>query len=270
MKTLLSKGHEDLSFLSRLLMLPTESYLLANMAGTDVELIHQARDFVKQQLALACEDLLNNYYQKYHTTSAYQYNQQAVGQRSIKNSCLAYLLETGKAQYQDLAYQQFSASQNMTDTMGALAALNNHDCKQREQALEAFYKKWQKEALVVNKWLGLQAISSLPQTLDKVKALLQHPGFDILNPNNCYALLGGFGANTYRFHANGEGYQFMADQVITIDKNNSLVAGRLIQPLTRWQQVDQERAKQMKQALQKIAATPQLSKDVYEVISKSI
>ena len=159
----------------------------------------------------------------------------------------------------------------MTDQMGALHALIDQHCKERDQALDSFYEQWKTQPLIVNKWLLLQAISSRPDTLERVKQLLKHPAFNINNPNNVYALLCAFGENVIRFHAeSGEGYRFIAEQVLAIDPKNSQVAARVLQPLTRWQLMDKKRQNLMKEALQSIANAPKLSKAVYELAEKSL
>lgn len=267
---LLTTPISDLSLLSRLLVFPSHQYLLMNNPGTDMELIHQARQFIQNRVAVGLENHFLVLY-NHHQAKKYIFNAEEVGKRSIKNIALFYLLETGKAEYRELAYRQFKASNNMTDTVGALRALNNQDCKEREQALAEFYQRWQKDPLVINKWFLMQATSTLPNTLDKVKELLAHPAFDLCNPNNVYSLVCGFGENAYRLHdSEGKGYEFLSDQVLAIDEKNPIVAGRVIQPLLQWRVMDKERAKLMQNELQRIAKKPNLSKDIYEIVSKSI
>lgn len=268
---ILKNGIEDLNFLSRLLVIPSLGYLLANIPNKDVSNLYFVREFVKHHLSLSLEAEFLSHFQKNQVTTPYHYDSQSMGSRSLKNICLHYLMWTRKNEYPKLAYQQFKNANNMTDVMGALSALNDCDCEERENALQEFYLKWQKEALVINKWLSLQASSSLPNTLDKVRQLIKHPSFNIHNPNNAYALIGVFGENTICFHdKSGDGYRFVADQVLVIDPKNPQVASRAIQPLTQWRIMDQERANLMRQELERIVAHPGLSKDVYEMASKSL
>jgi len=267
---LLEAEHADLNLASKLLELPTVSYLLQNYNSHDVEALHVAREFLKNKIANHCEQRLLNIYHRYRTTK-YEYNAERMGERAFKNSCLMYLNSAEKEQHHQLAFDQFSQANNMTDVMGALIALNNHNCEQRKQALSQFYDKWKHEPLVVNKWLLLQASSSLSTTLETVKGLTQHPSFDIRNPNNVYALLVGFGANTMRFHdSSGAGYEFLADQVLAIDPGNPQVAARVLQPLVRWQQFDERRSTKMREQLARIAAVDSLSPDVYELANKGL
>jgi aminopeptidase N len=268
---LLADKSIDLHLLTRLFTLPTESYLAQYQEPVDVENIHQAREFAKQLLATGLERQLLATYHHLLDTKPYTYNTAAMGRRSVKNLALAYLVNTTQEKYADLAVEQFRASDNMTDTMGALWALNNYPGAARQQVLADFYKKWQDQPLVVNKWLALQASSQLPDTLAQVEKLLKHPAFSIDNPNNVYNLIVVLAGNTIHFHAaDGSGYQFIADRVIEIDPKNPQVAARVVEPLTRWQRFDKRRQEMMRTQLQRVQANPKISNDVYELVSKSL
>jgi aminopeptidase N len=125
---------------------------------------------------------------------------------------------------------------------------------------------------VVNQWLSVQANCVLPNTLAKVKALQTHAGFDGKNPNKIRALIASFcNANAINFHAGeGAGYQFLADQIIHLNKQNPQIAARLLTPLTKWKKYNPARQALMKAELERILAEPNLSKDVFEVVSKSL
>jgi aminopeptidase N len=184
------------------------------------------------------------------------------------------LMHLPDADFKNLAMAQFqhALSQNMTDAMGGLAALNQVPGALREQALAEFYKTWQGNALVVNKWFGLQALAKAPDTLTQVKKLMQHPAFDIKNPNKVYALIGGFGhGNLSQFHAaSGVGYEFLADIVLQLDTLNPQMAARMIAPLINWKRYDTKRQALMRKQLERIASNKKLSKDVYELVTKSL
>jgi aminopeptidase N len=261
----------DLNFLSRLLQLPNENYCLQQMEHSDLDAMIHAYRFVKNQLSSQLEKYFLDNYELHVSDTNNAYDVQSMGERSLKNVCLHYLVNTHQEKYFKLAYSQFKKAGNMTDKMGALSALNHHDCRERQLALNEFYEYYRNEPLVVNKWLLLQASSHLESTLDTVQALLSHPAFNIKNPNNVYALMGGFSANLVCFHeAHGSGYEWIADQVLSLDRHNSVVAARMVKPLTHWQSVDQKRVVLMKQALKRISLSPQLSKDVLEIVSRSL
>ncbi len=269
-KKIITGDEVDYGYNALLLGLPSINYLMQLMKVADVDAINTAQRFVRKQLAnkLMTEFMVS--YEKLRLTS-YKYNVMDMGKRSLKNTCLYYLLKNEDPKFPAMAYQQFAKSDNMTDVMGALTALNNFNGEAREKALSEFYEKWKHQPLVVNKWFSLQASSTLLSTLDRVKALMKHAAFDIKNPNNVYYLVCTFGANMVCFHDNsGSGYAFIADQVLTMDPFNPQVASRVIQPLTRWQNMDAKRRSLMQAELNRISKAPKLSKDVYEIVTKSL
>jgi len=125
---------------------------------------------------------------------------------------------------------------------------------------------------VVDKWFSIQAGSRLPDTLEQVRKLLHHPAFRLTNPNKVRALIGRFCmGNPVRFHAaNGEGYRFLADQVIELDAINPQIAARLVSALSRWKRFDAGRQTRMREQLQRIVERPKVSRDVFEIVSKSL
>ena len=143
--------------------------------------------------------------------------------------------------------------------------------EERQDALGAFYAKWRDEPLVVDKWLAVQAGSRLPGTLERVKALLAHPAFDLKVPNKVYALIRTFSANHVRFHApGGEGYAFLAEQVLALDGLNPQVAARMARGFDRWKRFDAGRREKAQAALERVAEAPGLSRDVAEIVSKAL
>ena len=262
--------HRDHWYEATLLKLPSLNYLMQLMKKMDIEVLHTIRQFVKKALANSLVDDLKIHYE-HHQLSFYEFNQVDIGKRKLKNMCLAYLVESGEEQYRQVAYQQFRNSDNMTDMIGALSALLNHDCKERHKALEEFYQQWKGQLLVINKWLTLHASSTLPSTLETVGKLIKHSTFDIKNPNNVYSLLVAFGANEICFHnRNGKGYRLIADHALKIDPVNSQVAARVLQPLTRWKMMDEKRQRLMKAELNRITEIKRLSSDVYEIVTTSL
>jgi aminopeptidase N len=160
---------------------------------------------------------------------------------------------------------------NMTDTAAALMCLANSQSTLRAKALQQYYDVWQKDALVIDKWFAIQAVSTLPDTLSQVKVLTRHPAFDIKNPNKVYSLIGAFAnRNPACFHAkSGEGYVFLREMIQQLDKINPLVAARAVKPLTTWKRYDKERQRLMREQLQ-IILKDNVSNDMYELVSKSL
>lgn len=262
----------DHALIAEMLELPSISYLMELTPVVDIDAIHHVREFVKTELARQLHKEFLNLYQRTAIQGNYQFDQKEVGRRSLNNLCLYYLLQLNDSEGRKLAMKQFSAADNMTDEIGALRALINVDCAERNDALNKFYQKWQQEGLVVDKWFSLQAVSILPGTLNTVKTLMQHPAFDIKNPNRVRSLVGAFcAANYINFHdSSGAGYEFLADQVLQINGLNPQLAARLLEPLTQWSKFDSARQVLMKAQLERVAKTRNLSKDVYEIVEKSL
>lgn len=267
---LLKQETSDHGLLGELLVLPSMKYLLQQKTKSEVESIYAAREFVISKLAAALRADWQKIYQSM-SIGRYQYNPVDAGKRRLKNISLSYLVNLGTQEQIALAYQQFQKTDNMTDKMGALHALNDKACPERERALNAFYEEYQHQPLVVNKWLSLQASSSLPDTLENIKKLLIHPAVNLRNPNDVYALLVTLGNNMIVLHQkDGSVYQFLADQIIQLDAINPQVAARVLQPLTQFSHLDAHRQQLIRGELSRIAAQPKLSKDVYEVVTKSL
>ena len=271
-KNILQQSWDDLSYLSLLLSLPEENYLAGQMDVVDVDAIHQAREFVKQSLAEQLQDQFKALYQKYHKDESGQFDAGAIGRRRIKNSCLSYLAKLKSQESYQLAEQQFQTAKNMTDQIAALAVVVDSENPAKKSCLDSFYQQWQNEALVIDKWFTLQASSCAEDTFAVVQRLMKHPAFELTNPNRVRSLIGAFSqANQIHFHAaNGQGYQFLADQVIALNAINPQVASRMVGALTQWKHFDVNRQTLMKAALEQIVNTPDVSKDVYEVASKSL
>ncbi|MCJ7603282.1 MAG: DUF3458 domain-containing protein, partial [Desulfobulbaceae bacterium] len=263
----------DQAFLAELLVLPSEKYLGEQLAVIDVEAIHQIRQFVRRTLAARLRDYFLKLYHTNTSMEPYSYDQQSAGKRSLKNIALAYLMQNDDKAVMDMCLGQFEQSGNMTDVLAALQAIvHNPDCPERKSVLVSFYSEWQRDSLVLDKWFSLQATAPLPQTLDEVKSLMDHPAFSLKNPNKVRSLIGAFcGGNQICFHdKSGAGYRFLADQVLAIDRFNRQIAARMLTPLSRWQRFDTPRQNLMCRQLERILAVSELSKDVYEVASKSL
>ncbi len=269
---LLADEDLDMALIAQALTLPSESYLADQCEVVDVDAIHAVREFMRRTLAQRLYDRFLQRYRETRSDAPYRFDARSMAQRSLKNLCLAYLMETGSEEARALCLDQLEQAHNMTDSLAALTVLAQYDLPQREPQLELFYHRWQHDPLVVDKWFAIQAGSRLPDTLQRVKGLLNHPAFTLTNPNKVRALIGRFcQGNTVRFHAaDGAGYRFLADQVILLDPLNPQIAARLISAMSRWRRHDAHRRQLMKAELERVLAVPGLSKDVFEIVSKSL
>lgn len=271
----LSDASLDKAMVSHLLSLPPEGFLIEQAEVADVDSIHAAREFLVNALAAALQDQFAEIYRANTDDGEFKVDAPAIAKRSLKNLALVYLVRTGKPEWITQCHEQFTTASNMTDQLAALRILVNSETQMAKelsaQALESFYQQWQHEPLVMDQWFIVQATCQLPETLARVKTLLGHPGFTLKNPNKVRSLIGVFAAQNHVafHHLSGEGYAFIADQVLAIDKLNPQVASRLITPLTRWHKFGPERQKLMQAQLARIKAEPSLSKDAYEVVEKS-
>jgi len=270
---LLTMQH-DKWLLAEMLMLPTEKYIAEYMTVVDVDAIHHVREVLATEIAKQLKPHFLTLYEEHHdVTAPYVFNIHEVGKRQLKNTCLFYLMLLNDETI-PLGLKQFELAlkTNMTDTMAALATLNNIDAPERDMALNVFYEQWKNDPLIVDKWFALQASSKLPNTLKQVKKLLHHSAFDIKNPNKVYALIGSFcNRNLHCFHTpDGEGYAFLKDCVLQLDKINPQIAARMVKPLSEWRRYDVGRQHLMHEVLEQIAQSKNISKDVFEIVTKSL
>ncbi|QZI68059.1 aminopeptidase N [Pseudomonas protegens] len=274
--TVLADDSLDQAMVAEMLSLPGEAYLTEISEVADVEAIHAAREFARQQLADSLFDALWKRYQTNRSVSkatAYVAESEHFARRALQNIALSYLMLTHKPEVLAAAIEQFDSADNMTERLTALAVLVNSPFEaEKAQALAVFAENFKDNALVMDQWFSVQAGSPLPGGLERVKALMQHPAFNLKNPNKVRALVGAFaGQNLINFHAaDGSGYRFLADLVIQLNGFNPQIASRQLAPLTRWRKYDSARQALMKGELERIRASGDLSSDVFEVVSKSL
>jgi aminopeptidase N len=184
---------------------------------------------------------------------------------------LATLMAGGGEAAAALCWEQCVSATHMTDEGVAFRLLVHSGSPRRQEAITRFYDRWQQEALVVDQWFGAQASAPRAGVVEDVIALLEHPAFELTNPNKVRALVGTFaGANPQGFHReDGAGYRFLADRVIALNRVNPQMASRMVSPLTRWRRVVEPLAGRMRAELQRVAAEP-LSPDVFELVSKAL
>ncbi len=270
--TCLNDSGLEKAYQAQLLALPAASYVGDQMTIVDVEGIHSARECLRKQIAQTFNDELRDLYHGNQSNETYSPDAENSGRRSLKNQALFFLAALENEESMELLSTQFHGANNMTDRMEALWRLNDIDGSARQEALNAFYDRFKDDDLTIDKWFTVQATSSLPGTLDQVKKLLDHPVFNIRQPNKVRALVSGFTSwNILRFHErDGSGYDFLAEKAIELDGINPQIAARMLAPLGRWRRYDKDRQLQMKAALARIQDKPELSRDVFEIVEKSL
>ncbi len=264
--------HIDNAYKASLLSLPNEDYLANHMAEEDPVNIHKSRKFLRQTVGRRFQRELLALYHSLAAKEPYQPDADGMGRRLLKRAALSYLAALETHDSIALLKQQFDTADNMTDRMDALALLNGIDTPERAEALTAFYNRFKDDHLVVNKWLTVQSASPLASTLATIHTLMNHPAFDLKNPNKVRAVVGAFAnSNPVNFHAeDGSGYAFLADQILAIDAFNPQTAARLVPPLGRWKRFAPTRQALMRSQLQRLADSKVLSSDVGELVMKSL
>lgn len=262
----------DPSLLAEMLILPNEKDLESHIETIDMRTCIRASEKLINDIAKSLEvDLLSRISVNIRSTE-YIYNAQEMARRRLINVCLQILCSLNKPEYRKIALEQYESANNMTEQVGAINALIHTESEEREQVLTSFEKKWQHDSLVMDKWFAMHARSKVPNALENVKALMQHPSFTMSNPNKVRSLVGVFaGQNAYHFHnPDGSGYEFVADQVIYLNDTNPQIASRLVRTLMRWRKYVNPCGENMRQQLERIAKQKTLSKDVFEIVSKSL
>jgi len=272
MAATLDTADADPAFAAEALALPGEMILADAMAVVDPDGIHVARQAARIAIGSALRERFRSLYDGLSDHGPYTTDGAAVGRRSLRNACLAYLTAGGDADGIALAKAQFDAGRNMTDVLAALSVLSGIDCPERADALAAFHRTWSGDPLVLDKWFAIQATAPLPSTITAVRDLTTHADFDLRNPNRVRALVSSFAAgNQVRFHdASGAGYDFLSDMILRIDPANAQIAARLVAPLGQWRRFDANRAERMKLALRRITTQAGLSTNTFEMASKSL
>ncbi|PIN01609.1 Cytosol alanyl aminopeptidase [Handroanthus impetiginosus] len=270
-KSILGDSSLDKEFIAKAITLPGEGEIMDMMEVADPDAVHAVRSFVRKQIASGLKEELLNTVKNNRSSEQYEFNHTNMARRALKNIALAYLGSLEDAEITELALHEYRTATNMTEQFAALVALDQQPGKTRDEVLADFYDKWQHDFLVVNKWFALQAVSDIPGNVENVRKLLNHPAFDMRNPNKVYSLIGGFCGSPVNFHAkDGSGYKFLGEMVVQLDKLNPQVASRMVSAFSRWKRYDETRQNLAKAQLEMILATNGLSENVFEIASKSL
>lgn len=262
----------DTDLRAELLTPPGFEEVVAMLDSVDVTAVEAVRDYFRVQLGTQLFAEAQSLYQKLWLQEDHSMSGLAYGRRKLRNVCLWLMMKANEGAAIEACQQQFAAARTMTDQIASFSLLVNCTNPQlREQAIQSFYQQWRKDELVLDKWFAIQAACELPDALNQVKKLLQHPDFSIKNPNKARSVIGAFCmANPRNFHAlDGGGYAFLAEMLVALDKLNPQIAARMANPFTRWQRYDKPRQMLMRQQLEQLAKQ-NLSRDLNEVVSKSL
>jgi len=280
-RTLTDKVSKDYSIIAYALMLPSEGTLAELVEVVDPIAIKTARGQVKKRLAREFQKELQDRYDELTAAmdgAEFTVDAQSIGTRRLRNVCLEYLCsirETPEEQKAaaELAMSHFKNASGMTDKVAGLSALASMDgegASARDEAMETFYKDANGDALVLNKWFTIQAMADLPDILDRVKKLKDHPDFTLKNPNRCRSLVGAFSMNTAFHEESGAGYAFLGEILTELDQLNPQISSRMAGSLIQWRKYSEERGDLMKAELEKLAEMKPISDDLFEIVGRGL
>jgi aminopeptidase N len=261
------------AFVARALALPTESDV-ARELGRDVDpdAIFTVRNELRAAVGGALGPALRETYRRLSETAPYSPDAASAGRRSLKNIALDLLAASGSSAAIAMAARQYSSADKMTDRMAAVTTLSLHPVRERQAAIDDFYRRYREDALVLDKWFALQAAIPEATTLDRVRELTSHPAFSLTNPNRVRALVWAFAQmNQTQFNrADGAGYAFVVDNVLALDPINPQVASRLMGVFKSWRALEPGRRAKAEAELRRVAATSSLSTDVRDIVERSL
>jgi aminopeptidase N len=271
--TILGDTSLEPAFVALALAPPSDADIAREIGGdVDPDAIYSARRKLRAAIGTRHGRVLAETYQRMIAAGPYRPDAAGTGHRQLKNACLDLLAMTETDDAIARAFAQYQNADNMTDRMAALDTLAQHDRPERAAALEDFYKRYAADPLIIDKWLALQAAIPEAATLDRVRALTEHPAFSASNPNRVRSLIGAFAqVNHTQFNrADGAGYDFVADFVLALDPKNPQVAARLMGAFRSWRALESARRARAEATLRRVAAAPALSRDVHDIVVRTL
>src|SRR5262249_32650279 len=267
----LARAEEDIAFAAMMLGPPSESELALATTPPDPEAIHAARIALIRAVAEKHRTLIEALYRKLGRDAPFAADADSAGRRALRNVLLRYLTAADDEDAATLADTHYRSATNMTDMIAGLSALSRMASSKSDAAFAHFHDRFRNDALVLDKWMGLQAYSPLPETVERVRALTKHPAYDVKNPNRVRSLVGAFSGNHLRFHAgDGSGYRLVGETIRTLDGINPQVASRMAAAFEAWRRYDTKRHGLMRAELEEAIKTPGLSANLFEVASKML
>jgi aminopeptidase N len=262
----------EAAFKALLLALPSEPDLALMSEPADPPALHEARNALRARVAVHLGDLLRRLHGEMQSEGEFSASAQAAGRRALRNACAEVLAADPNPDNVARLTAHFDTGRTMTDAMGGLYPLLVVGGPSRDLALSKFHRAWRSEPLVLDKWFAVQARDPNADVLERVIALTRHPDFEPTNPNRLRALVSTFaGFNPARFHdPSGAGYRFLADQILAVDGFNPMTAARMVEPLGNWRRYKPELGQLMREQLERVAAHPDLSRNVLELATKAL
>ena len=263
----------DDAFKALILVLPSEADITAAIGkDVDSDLVYVAREGVRSGIAKQLLNALLVAFEQTNDAGSYKPDTRGTARRSLRLTLLTMIAAADGDMGIKLAQKEFAKPDNMTIEMGALVCLRSLHRPEGEAMLEQFYQRHKDDHLILDKWFGLNAAVPGVDAAQRIQRLLKHPDFKLTTPNRVYALVANFAnGNSTGFHsASGEGYRVVADVIIALNAINPQVAARLATAFRSWKLYNVQRRTHAQKNMQRILATPALSNDVFEIISRTL
>ena len=258
----------DHAFRAQMLTLPSEADIAREIGhDIDTDAIAAARRALLERAAGLIGGQLVALHERLATGEGYRPDAEQAGRRALRNAALDLAASNGDAAVLDLVVEKYLGADNMTDRLAALQTISTHDPERRLQMLDDFFHRYRNNPLVIDKWLTLHAIAPFPDTLDRVIELTRHEAFSFANPNRVRALIGAFATgNQAQFNRrDGAGFDFVAENVLRIDKTNPQLAARLLSCFRSWRALEERRRQKARAALQRVVEAEGISRDVADI-----
>lgn len=256
---------DDHSLLSEILSLPSERLLQLKFDVIDVFDIRSRREAVVNKICNRFENQLTDLYGRLKTDKKYDLSPQQVGNRSLKNICLYYLTKAGDF---DLAYEQFTKANCMTDRINSFSALLTQKNNYQDRAIDQFYQQFNHDVQVMDKWFAVQSIANVTN-IEDIQALMKHQLFNFNNPNRLRSVIGSFAANYVNFHQQTS-YEFFTDIILKLNDSNPQIGARLVGVYNHWKRYREDLSIMQKTQLEKIASHKNLSNNIYEIVEAAL
>jgi aminopeptidase N len=261
----------DLMLKSQILELPSVNVIMQAQKVIDVDGAYRAKKILKEAILSSFEDKMYSMYLSLHDPKNRDIDATNIAKRSMKNLLLGYLITSKKSKMTDLALSQYRESVTMTDRVVALDLLENYAPLKAAQPLNDFYEKYSSDTLVMNKYFSILAAADRDDVLDRVRSLQNDRVYDVKVPNLVRSLIGVFARNAKYFHApTGDGYSFIADKIIELDKINPMIAAGLSGAFKSYGRLDALHKELMHDELKRILSVDDISKNVFEIIQKIV
>ncbi len=263
----------DDAFKALMLGLPTEADIAAALGSeVDADLVFKSREHLRRALGQDLKDRLLAIWSETAERGAYAPTPADTGRRALRYSAMGLLASASPDLAMGLIQREISTASNMTAEISALGAMLGIDAAETISELDKFYERHATDHLLVDKWFALNAQMPGQGAAGRIEKLMQHPAFRLTTPNRVYALIGGFTSGNFPgFHdASGEGYRVVADTILQLDRINPQVAARMATGFRSWRLMNQARRDGAARQLERIVATPKLSRDTFEIIKKTL